>query len=261
MVPGMYDVYLGTVATAAAALIGLLFVAVSVRDDTIFGPDAVPGGEALAITAFIGLVNSFVVSLLGLIPKTNIGEPAVVMAVLSVVWTVRLYRRLHAGRNAVVLGVTLVAYAAQMGCGVLLISRPHDSGQVINLCFLIFATLIVSLQRAWSLLKGRHLAGPGAVAGNRGSPPGPARDASRLPPVLPLVQLGCSWRARSSPAPVGPMALSARLDMAVFLRRPGGRGHRRLWAFTRTGRGCDVHPEATARRVTGSSGQLPAELR
>ena len=48
----VYDAYLGAVATAAAALIGLLFVAVSVRDDTIFGPSAIPGGEALAITAF-----------------------------------------------------------------------------------------------------------------------------------------------------------------------------------------------------------------
>jgi hypothetical protein len=73
MVPGVYDAYLAAMATAAAALIGLLFVAVSVRDDTIFGPNAMPGGEALAITAFTGLVNSFVVSLLGLIPKINIG--------------------------------------------------------------------------------------------------------------------------------------------------------------------------------------------
>jgi hypothetical protein len=37
MVPGVYDAYLAAMATAAAALIGLLFVAVSVRDDTIFG--------------------------------------------------------------------------------------------------------------------------------------------------------------------------------------------------------------------------------
>ena len=58
MVPNVYDAYLGAVATAAAALIGLLFVAVSVRDDTIFGPKAIPGGEALAITAFTGLADS-----------------------------------------------------------------------------------------------------------------------------------------------------------------------------------------------------------
>ena len=146
MVPGAYDAYFGAAATASAALIGLLFVAVSVRDDTIFGPHAVPGGEALAITAFIGLVNSFVVSLLGLIPKTNIGEPAVIMGVISIVSTVRLYRRLHAGRNLIVLAIALLAYAAQIGYGVLLIRHPHDSDQVINLSFLIFATLIVSLQ-------------------------------------------------------------------------------------------------------------------
>jgi hypothetical protein len=47
MVPGAFDAYLGAAATASAALIGLLFVAVSVRDDSIFGPKATPGGEAL----------------------------------------------------------------------------------------------------------------------------------------------------------------------------------------------------------------------
>jgi hypothetical protein len=145
-------------ATAAAALIGLLFVAVSVRDDTIFGPNAMPGGEALAITAFTGLVNSFVVSLLGLIPKTNIGEPAVITAVISIVAIVRLQRRLHTGRNRIVLAITLLAYAAQLGFGVLLLVDPHDSDQLLNLSFIVFVTLIVSLQRAWSLLKGKHLA-------------------------------------------------------------------------------------------------------
>jgi hypothetical protein len=37
-------------------------VAVSVRDETIFGPNAMAGGETLAITAFAGLANSFVVT-------------------------------------------------------------------------------------------------------------------------------------------------------------------------------------------------------
>jgi hypothetical protein len=172
MVPSVYDAYLGAVATAAAALIGLLFVAVSVRDDTIFGPSAIPGGEALAITAFTGLVNSFVVSLLGLIPKANIGEPAVIMAVISIVATVSLQRRLHTGSNLIVMAVTLLAYAAQFVYGVLLLVNPHDSDDVINLSFIVFTTLIVSLQRAWSLLKGKHLASArGTVAPGDGDPP------------------------------------------------------------------------------------------
>src|SRR5580692_8162883 len=87
MVPGAYDAYLAAMATAAAALIGLLFVAVSVRDDTIFGPKAVPGGEALAITAFTGLVNSLLIALLALIPQDNLGYGAVILAVVSI-WSI-----------------------------------------------------------------------------------------------------------------------------------------------------------------------------
>jgi hypothetical protein len=155
-----------------------LFVAVSVRDDTIFGPNAMPGGETLAITAFTGLVNSFVVSLLGLIPKTDIGEPAVIMAVISIVAIARLQHRLHIGRNLIVLVITLLAYSAQLGLGVLLLVDPHESDQLINLSFIVFVTLIGSLQRAWSLLKGKHLAGTrdAAVTGDhdprRGPDPG-----------------------------------------------------------------------------------------
>jgi hypothetical protein len=177
MVPSAYDAYLAAVATAGAALIGLLFVAVSVRDDSIFGPKAVAGGEALAITAFTGLVNAFVVSVIGLIPKVNIGEPAVVMAVIGVVATVRLQRRLHMGRNLIVLTITLLAYATQLGYGVLLLVKPHDSDQLINLSFILFLTLIVSLQRAWSLLKGKHLAGPhsGGVTADPDPPHGSAQ--------------------------------------------------------------------------------------
>ena len=179
MVPGVYDAYFATLATAAAALIGLLFVAVSVRDDTIFGPNAMPGGEALAITAFTGLVNSFVVSLLGLIPKVNIGEPAVIMAVISIVAIVRLQRRLRTGRNPLVLAITLLVYAAQFGFGVLLLVDSHDSDQLINLSIIVSVTLIVSLQRAWSLLKGKHLASlrGTVVTGDHDPPhrPGPGR--------------------------------------------------------------------------------------
>ena len=182
MVPGVYDAYFATLATAAAALIGLLFVAVSVRDDTIFGPNAMPGGEALAITAFTGLVNSFVVSLLGLIPKVNIGEPAVIMAVISIVAIVRLQRRLRTGRNPLVLAITLLVYTAQLGFGVLLLVDPHNSDQLINLSIIVSVTLIVSLQRAWSLLKGKHLAGADgtAVTGDHDLPRGPGPGRSWL---------------------------------------------------------------------------------
>jgi hypothetical protein len=168
MVPAAYDAYLTAIATAAAALIGLLFVAISIRDDMIFGPNAIPGGEALAITTFTGLVNSLVVSLIGLIPKVNIGEAAVVMAVVGIVAVARLHGRLHTGKNRIVLILTLLAYLTQFGLGVQLLVNSHDSNQLINLSIVVFVTLIVSLQRAWSLLKGKRVTSA-AATGSPGS--------------------------------------------------------------------------------------------
>lgn len=179
MVPSAYDAYFTAAATGAAALIGLLFVAVSVRDDTIFGASATRGGEALAITAFTGLVNAFVISLLALIPRTNIGIAAAIMGAISMYAIIRLQRRLHSAGSLVVLIIMLVAYGAQFGYAIALIDDPHDSGDIGNIAFILFAALVVSLQRAWSLLKGRHLPGqarpsPAAGSGDGGTGTDPA---------------------------------------------------------------------------------------
>jgi hypothetical protein len=157
MVPSSYFTYFAATATGAAALIGLLFVAVSIRDQTIFGPKAVAGGEALAISAFSGLVNTLVVSLLAMIPQDNIGVGAVILAVLNSVSVIRLHNRLHWARNTIVLALAIIAYAIQLAFGILLLIKQNDTSAVNNLCYVVFATMIFSLQRAWSLLRGDHL--------------------------------------------------------------------------------------------------------
>jgi hypothetical protein len=178
MVIGAYNLYFATVATAAAALIGLLFVAISLRDDSIFGDRARAAGEALAVTAFIGLVNSFAVSLLALIPQNKIGIGAIILAVVSIVGIMRMNNRLHTARNALVLAITLAAYGAQAVYGIVLLAKPDAVGGLPALAYILFVTLVVSLQRAWSLLRGQHLAeappdgGPAGRAARRiaGSP-------------------------------------------------------------------------------------------
>ena len=106
------------------------------------------------------------------------------MAVISTVAILRLQHRLHTGRNLIVLAITLLAYAAQFGLGVLLLADSHDSDQLINLSIIIFVPLITSLQRAWSLLKGKHVASARgtAMTGDRDPPPGPGPGSSRLHP-------------------------------------------------------------------------------
>ena len=68
----------------------------------------------------------------------------------------------------------------------LLLVDPHDSDLLIQLSFIVFATLIVSLQRAWSLLKGKHLASARgtAVTGDHDPPHGSNRGRLWLHPWL-----------------------------------------------------------------------------
>jgi hypothetical protein len=162
MVPPPYSGYFSTAATAAGALIGLLFVAVSFRHDTIFGAKATRGGEALAITAFTGLVNAFFVSMLALVPKANIGVGATIMAAISIFSIVRLDLRsyLRRGRGTVTIQLlSLIAYTTQLSQGLRLLVNSHASGAIEILAYLVFASMAVALQRAWSLLTGKHLAG------------------------------------------------------------------------------------------------------
>jgi hypothetical protein len=59
MVPASFYGYFTAAAAAAGVLIGLLFVAVSLRPDTISGDEAPAAGRAQAGSAFTCQVNCF----------------------------------------------------------------------------------------------------------------------------------------------------------------------------------------------------------
>ena len=82
------------------------------------------------------------------------------------------------------LAITLLAYTAQFGLGVLLLVDSHNSDQLINLSIIIFVPLITSLQRAWSLLKGKHVASARgtAMTGDHDPPHAPDPGNFRLHP-------------------------------------------------------------------------------
>jgi hypothetical protein len=76
-------------------------VAVSLRPDDIFG-DATPGGgRALASSSFTGLVNGFFLSMAALIPGSNLGISAAILAVVCLSSTVRSHRSVGATRSSV----------------------------------------------------------------------------------------------------------------------------------------------------------------
>lgn len=142
---------------ASAALVGLLFVAVTLAPARVFGLEAHPKRRADAGRAFIALGNVFFVSLAGLIPQDGIG----VMLVVAVFSCVRLIReaiiasRIYSIREAVLSYgfASLGIYVAEFIL-VLRVALGYDSSMV-GLIYVIFGLYAFALHASWRLL-GAH---------------------------------------------------------------------------------------------------------
>ncbi len=150
--------YFSAAATAAAALIGLLFVAIGLRPDSIFGPDAPTLGRNLAVSAFIALANALFVSLTALIGRSSFNTAVIAMAVVSLVSMVRLIRRPKDGiSNLVITIISVLVYLSELACGIGLNTRPKSTSLVYDVCDVTLFAFAVALVRAWLLIQGRHL--------------------------------------------------------------------------------------------------------
>jgi len=156
-VPAIFDGYFTAAAAAAGVLIGLLFVAVSLRPESVFGADAPGAGRAQAGSAFTGLVNCFFVSLVALIPQAGIGVAAVVVSLTSMLATVRLHREVARQElQLAMLVLSMATYLYQFAIGLYIIVTS-GTGQISNVAYLQIALFAVALRRAWSLAQGKHL--------------------------------------------------------------------------------------------------------
>jgi hypothetical protein len=158
VVPDSFDAYFTAAASAAGALIGLLFVAISLRPEAVLGANPSSRARALASSSFTGLVNGFFISMAALIPGKNLGVTAIILGVFSLAATFRLHRRV--GRSATKLAVstlTTVAFAAEVAVGIGLVVRPHKTSLVTDIAWITIASLAVALMRAWSLLQGEGM--------------------------------------------------------------------------------------------------------
>ena len=163
MVPdGIRDFFVAS-GGVAGALIGLLFVAISVSAERLAREEA--AGQlhriraAAALTAF---VNALAVSLFGLVPGQKIGPAALGLAVVglffvtaSLLSLVRL-RQVHWGpmRDAVFLLLLLVTFVFQLIEAAIVIARPVNPGAVNTLAILVIVCFLIGIQRAWELIGG-----------------------------------------------------------------------------------------------------------
>ena len=160
MVPSDFTNFFLASTGAGAALVGLLFVAISVAPDRIFGRNALVERQVVAASAFSALVNAFVVSLAALIPRMNVGGVAIVMGALALSSTLQQVRRLwdgHIGRFHLVRRMSLpvsslIIYVLEIASGISLIQHGVTVGPMFSLSVLLLVIYGVGLTRAWQLL-------------------------------------------------------------------------------------------------------------
>ena len=156
---GDYRELFVVIATSAATLVGLLFVAVSVsKGRSLAHPQLIR--EFRAAAALLALTNPFTVSLFGLVPGTNLGYPTAIVGAIGVTFaaagirvTMSLPSRLrHRRPQATLLLALLLIFGLQIAFGVVLIIHPHRTGTIANVGYVLVASLLVGIGRAWELV-------------------------------------------------------------------------------------------------------------
>jgi hypothetical protein len=139
---------------AAAALIGLLFVAISLDPEHTLGPNADRERSARSIGAFSALANVFFVSLGGLIPKSGpyvIAVVAVVSLVQTVTNSVRLARQFPEFRGFRAFGrISLAINLLEL---VVTVRIMYWHGTPDGLIYTLLGLYSYALGTAWTLLR------------------------------------------------------------------------------------------------------------
>ncbi|HZU67976.1 MAG TPA: hypothetical protein VFA09_11930 [Ktedonobacteraceae bacterium] len=151
-------------ASAGAALVGLLFVAISIAPEHTVMVGAPLERQAVATNAFASLLNAFFISLGALIPFSNLGWVTVIMSLmgvsgsLSMGWNLLRHRRRWQNvlRNMLLLAGSFIVYGYEFYFGVNLIKQPRDVGSLIALTELMLIVYALGLFRAWELLGARR---------------------------------------------------------------------------------------------------------
>ena len=164
MVPDAFHDYFIASAGAAAALVGLLFVAVSIAPERTVMRSAPVERRTVALSAYTALLNAFFLSLVALLPQTNLGLAALVLGLLGLAnqcflgWDLfRLMERkwLSIVRGAALILAALLLYGSECYSAIQLVLSPTNSAGISALAGLLLGIYGLGLTRAWQLLGGR----------------------------------------------------------------------------------------------------------
>jgi hypothetical protein len=163
MVPEDIHEFFAASAGVAGALIGLLFVAITVAAERLTRQKAEAQVHrvraAAALTAFS---NALAVSLFSLIPGQKIAVTSVVVAAIGLLFVAAVLlslARLNQLRSVTLRDVLFlvalaVVFVIQMIEGISLIADPANSGDVNTVAILVVCCFFIGIARSWQLVGG-----------------------------------------------------------------------------------------------------------
>jgi hypothetical protein len=160
VVPAEYQTFFLASAGASAALIGLLFVGVSLDPNRIFGEAADARRQIQAISAFSALANIFFISMTSLIPGVILGLVVTVVATASSLQLISLAIRVPQERGTLAQGMrgvliflaSAAVYGIELYLGILLWTTPSASGAATGIQEALLGAYAIGLGRAWQLM-------------------------------------------------------------------------------------------------------------
>jgi hypothetical protein len=163
MVPSSFHDFFVASSGAGAALVGLLFVAVSIAPERTVMRTAPLKRQVIAASTFTAMLNAFFISLVALVPGVNLGIITVIMGAIAFLNSVTLgwyflqQQRDSSKRSNRLSGLILVVvglglYGYEISQGLQLLIQPADTGIIGVVASIMVAVYGLGLTRAWELL-------------------------------------------------------------------------------------------------------------